>query len=226
MLRVLLFLLLVFVVGFGFAWFADRPGDVMLQWQGNSYQTSLMVVLVGVVALVALVMITWWLLRSVLDSPRLVSRFFHRRRRDQGYQALTRGLIAANSGDAGAARRYTKESTRLLAAGRCHPCSMRSPLRASEDARACFEAMLEDDQTAFGRCAACISKPSARAPARRQGTMLPRRTRQHRRLPGRAMPNCAIQVSMATGKRLRRWKPTAWQVSSARKRPGASAPCC
>jgi len=51
MLRVLLFLLLVFVVGFGFAWFADRPGDVMLQWQGNSYQTSLMVVLVGVVAL-------------------------------------------------------------------------------------------------------------------------------------------------------------------------------
>ena len=53
MLRVLLFLLLVFAVGFGFAWFADRPGDVMLQWQGNSYQTSLMVVLVGVVALVA-----------------------------------------------------------------------------------------------------------------------------------------------------------------------------
>ena len=150
MLRVLLFLLLVFVVGFGFAWFADRPGDVMLQWQGNSYQTSLMVVLVGVVALVALVMITWWLLRSVLDSPRLVSRFFHRRRRDQGYQALTRGLIAANSGDAGAARRYTKESTRLLGRGPLVDLldAQSSLLEGKrEDARARFEAMLEDDQT-------------------------------------------------------------------------------
>ena len=150
MLRVLLFLLLVFVVGFGFAWFADRPGDVMLQWQGNSYQTSLMVVLVGVVALVALVMITWWLLRSVLDSPRLVSRFFRRRKRDQGYQALTRGLIAANSGDAGAARRYTKESTRLLGRGPLVDLldAQSSLLEGKrEEARSRFEAMLEDDQT-------------------------------------------------------------------------------
>lgn len=150
MLRVLLFLLLVFVVGFGFAWFADRPGDVMLQWQGNSYQTSLMVVLVGVVALVALVMIAWWLLRSVLDSPRLVSRFFRRRKRDQGYQALTRGLIAANSGDAGAARRFTKESTRLLGRGPLVDLldAQSSLLEGKrEDARARFEAMLEDDQT-------------------------------------------------------------------------------
>ncbi|WP_075997629.1 heme biosynthesis HemY N-terminal domain-containing protein [Salaquimonas pukyongi] len=150
MLRILLFLLLVFAVGFGFAWFADRPGDVMLQWQGNSYQTSLMVVLVGVVALVALVMITWWLLKSVLDSPRLVSRFFRRRKRDQGYQALTRGLIAANSGDAGTARRYTKESARLLGRGPLVDLldAQSSLLEGKrEDARARFEAMLEDDET-------------------------------------------------------------------------------
>lgn len=150
MLRVLLFLLLVFAVGFGFAWFADRPGDVMLQWEGNSYQTSLMVVLVGVVALIALVMIAWWLLRSVLDSPRIVSRFFARRKRDQGYQALTRGLIAANSGDAGAARRFTKESTRLLGRGPLVDLldAQSSLLEGKrEEARARFEAMLEDDQT-------------------------------------------------------------------------------
>ncbi len=53
MLRIFLFLLLILILGFGFSWFADRPGEVLLEWQGNAYQTSLMVVLVGIVALVA-----------------------------------------------------------------------------------------------------------------------------------------------------------------------------
>lgn len=150
MLRIFFFLLLVLILGFGFSWFADRPGDVVLEWQGNQYETSLMVVLVAIVALVATIMILWWFAKTVLDSPRIMQRFFKARKQDRGYKALSRGLIAANSGDSTGARRYTKESLKLLG---------HEPLVDLLDAQACllegnrdearkrFEEMLEEDET-------------------------------------------------------------------------------
>ncbi len=150
MLRIFFFLLLVLLLGFGFSWFADRPGDVALQWQGNQYETSLMVVLVALVALVAAIMILWWLANTILDSPRIMQRFFKARKQDRGYKALSRGLIAANSGDAVGARKFTKESVKLLG---------HEPLVDLLDAQSCllegnrdearkrFETMLEDDET-------------------------------------------------------------------------------
>ena len=150
MIRILIFLLLVLVLGLGFAWFADRPGDVVLQWQGNEYQTSLMVVLVGLVAVVAAIMITWWLARTILDSPQIMQRFFKARKKDRGYRALSQGLIAANSGDAASARKHTKESIRLL--GREPLVDLLDAQSAllegnREDARKRFEEMLGDDDT-------------------------------------------------------------------------------
>lgn len=150
MIRILIFLLLVLVLGLGFAWFADRPGDVVLQWQGNEYQTSLMVVLVGLVAVVAAIMITWWLARTILNSPQIMQRFFKARKKDRGYRALSQGLIAANSGDAASARKHTKESIRLL--GREPLVDLLDAQSAllegnREDARKRFEEMLGDDDT-------------------------------------------------------------------------------
>lgn len=150
MLRIFLFLLLVLCLGFGFSWFADRPGDVTLQWQGNQYETSLMVVLVGVVALIATIMIIWWVGRTILDSPKIVSRFFKARRKDRGYQALTRGLIAANSGNTAGARRYTRESRKLLGDEPLVALldAQSSLLEGNRDeARKQFEGMLADDDT-------------------------------------------------------------------------------
>jgi HemY protein len=150
MISIFIFFLLVLALGFGFAWFADRPGDVVLQWQGNQYETSLMVVVVAVVALVITVMVLWWLARTVLDSPKIMQRFFSARKQDRGYRALSQGLIAANSGDAVAARRYTKESAKLLG---------REPLVNLLDAQSTllegkrevaqkqFESMLGDEST-------------------------------------------------------------------------------
>ena len=150
MIRVLLFLLIVLLLGLGFAWFADRPGDVVLNWQGNEYQTSLMVVLVGLVILVAAIMIIWWLGRTILDSPQIMKRFFKERKKDRGYKALSQGLIAANSGDAASARRFTKESVRLL--GREPLVDLLDAQSAllegkREDARKRFEDMLGNDET-------------------------------------------------------------------------------
>ena len=48
MIRVLLFLALVALLAFGVVWFADRPGDVAIVWQGYRIETSVMVAVVAV----------------------------------------------------------------------------------------------------------------------------------------------------------------------------------
>ena len=60
MIRILLFLLVVFALGLGFAWLADRPGEMVVTFAGYQYQVSLMVAAVAITVIVAAVMITWW----------------------------------------------------------------------------------------------------------------------------------------------------------------------
>ena len=43
MIRVVLFLVVVGALAVGAAWLADRPGDVVVTWQGLRIETSLMV---------------------------------------------------------------------------------------------------------------------------------------------------------------------------------------
>jgi len=82
MIRALFFLLVVFALGIGFSWLADRPGDMVVTFGGYQYQVSLMVAAVAVVAAVAAVMIAWWLVKSIWNSPYAIARHFRVRRRD------------------------------------------------------------------------------------------------------------------------------------------------
>ena len=104
MFRLFLFFLVVAALALMFSWVADRPGIVTLDWMGTSYEVSLMVALSALVALIAAILFVWGILRGLIRTPSLISRFFQTRRRDRGYQALSRGLIAASSGDVDAAR--------------------------------------------------------------------------------------------------------------------------
>ncbi len=113
MIQVVLFLVTVALAAAGFAWVADRPGDVVLTWMGYRIETSLMVAAFAVVALVILVMIVWSLARAILRSPEQVSLFFRHRRAMKGYLAISRGLIAIGSGDMRLARKSADEAARL-----------------------------------------------------------------------------------------------------------------
>jgi HemY protein len=115
MIRVALYLLLLGLAALGIAWFADRPGEVAVIWQGLRIETSLMVMLVALIAIVVLSILLWSIVRGVLRSPRQFSEFWRRRRSDQGHLAITRGLLAIGSGDAGLARKYADEADRLAA---------------------------------------------------------------------------------------------------------------
>ena len=114
MIRIFIFLGLVLGLGFMFSWVADRPGNVVLDWQGTQYETSLMVALSILVAAIAAILIVLWIIRNIITSPAIMSRFFKNRRRERGYQALSGGLIAASAGNAARARRLAKESEKLL----------------------------------------------------------------------------------------------------------------
>jgi HemY protein len=116
MLKVLFFLALILAAGFGFSWIADRPGDISLEWQGQNYQTTLIVAITALVALVALVMAFWWVIRTLWTSPHSVRRFFRARKRDRGYQALSTGLIAAGAGNALLARKMSARARGLIRA--------------------------------------------------------------------------------------------------------------
>lgn len=113
MIRVVAFLVALALIASGFAWFADRPGDIVLTWMGYRIETSLMVALVALIVLIIVAILIWSILRGIWRAPEQVSLFFRHRRAMKGYLAITRGLIAVGSGDLRLARRSADDAGRL-----------------------------------------------------------------------------------------------------------------
>ncbi len=113
MIRVVTFLLAVAVLAAGFAWLADRPGDVVVTWFGYRLESSVMVAGLALVVVVIALTLVLAFVRGILRSPEQVSLFFRHRRAVKGYLALTRGLIAIGAGDLKLARRSADDAARL-----------------------------------------------------------------------------------------------------------------
>lgn len=113
MIRVVTFLLAVAVLAAGFAWLADRPGEVAVTWLGYRIETSVLAAGLALAVLVIALMLVLAFVRGILRSPEQVSLFFRHRRAVKGYLALTRGLIAIGAGDLKLARRSADDAARL-----------------------------------------------------------------------------------------------------------------
>jgi HemY protein len=152
MARFLIFLALVLGLGWAFAWLADRPGDLVLTFSGMRYELSLTTALAGFLAAVAIIMIVWWTVRTLLDSPQLVRRWFRARRRDRGYQALSTGLIAAGAGNAAMARKLSERAAGFIS-GDQEPLLPYLDAQVAllegrnDDARSAFETMSASEET-------------------------------------------------------------------------------
>ena len=152
MIRIVSYVILLFLIAAGFAWLADRPGEMTVTWQGMQYQVTLQVAVTAIAALIALVMFLWWLIRTVVRSPDLIRRHFRARKRDRGYQSLSTGIIAAGAGDSAAARRMAKQAGKLLSADQ-EPLIKLLDAQATllegkhDEARKMFEAMVDDPET-------------------------------------------------------------------------------
>ena len=116
MIRVVLFLILVGAASLGVAWLADRPGDVVVTWQGLRIETSLMVLGGAVLVATAVLLLLWSVLSALFRSPAMLRRRRHHRRGARAYEAISRGLVAVGAGDLAAARRHTAEAARIAPA--------------------------------------------------------------------------------------------------------------
>lgn len=152
MIRILGFVLLVFAIAAGLAWLADRPGDLVVTWQGMRHEVSLLAGAVALVCLVAAVMLLWWLIKNIFQSPVLIQRHFRARKRDRAYQSISTGMIAAAAGDADMARRMTRQAAKLLNPDQEPLIKLLDAQaavleRRNDDARIMFEDMSNDPET-------------------------------------------------------------------------------
>jgi HemY protein len=111
--RALVFIGLLCLAAFGAVWLADHPGTVAITWNGREYLTSLAVGLIGVVVLAMVLALIWAAFRFMIGLPTQIGRNSRIRRRERGFAALSRGLIAIGAGDVAAAKRYASEAERL-----------------------------------------------------------------------------------------------------------------
>ncbi len=114
MIRVLFFLFILIALALSEAWLIERPGEIVLTWQGYRVETSVLVGLAAVVAAAAALFVLWSLLRYTFRIPSLMTIATRSRRRDKGYAALSRGMVAVGAGDVQLARKSAAEAQKYL----------------------------------------------------------------------------------------------------------------
>ena len=147
MIRVVSYLVLLAAVAWCGVWLIHHPGHVELDWFGAIVSTSaaLLVLAIAVAAI-----LVWTIVRFVLGFPSFVALFSRQRRREKGYAALSRGLIAAAAGDARAAGKASTQASRHL---RNDPLALMLRAQAAHmnedgfEARTAFEALAQRDDT-------------------------------------------------------------------------------
>jgi HemY protein len=170
------FLLLAAAAAF-FAWIADRPGTVVIRWMNREIETSVLAALAGAILVVLALWIVLGLLRRLLGAPSALSDYFRFRRTRRGYEALSRGIVAAGAGDGMAAQRFALTASRTLTD---EPLLKLLEVQAAQirgdrtAVRRGFEAMLKVPQTEilglrglFAEARAAGDTPTARSLAER-----------------------------------------------------------
>lgn len=133
-------------------WLSDNPGSLTVEWLGYSIETSMSAAVVAAVVAAAALIMSYRAISAVLGGPAAFGRFRARRRREQGLEALTRGLVAVAAGDSQAAQRMARRAEDLL---KEPPLTLLLSAQAAQlrgddgAARYYFRSMLETSDTVF-----------------------------------------------------------------------------
>lgn len=95
-------------------WLANNPGRVAFDWLGYRIDTTMALLILGVVVLIAVVVLLYRLFRALAGTPAKVSDNLKVRRQRRGQEALTQGLVAVQLGDAEKARLHARRASELL----------------------------------------------------------------------------------------------------------------
>lgn len=116
MIRALFFLLKLGVLVAGALWLAAQvgTGSVSIEWRGYLVETTPGVLLLTALGFAAVVMLITSLVRFLFSLPERWRRFRKDVARDDGYRALTQGLVAIAAGDAKRAEKMMLRAQAVL----------------------------------------------------------------------------------------------------------------
>ena len=154
MIAILFLIAVIFVLALMFAWLAENPGSVTLEWPvlENAYTVPVVAAVVGLIALIAAVMLAWWVLKGITRAPAAIVDHQRGRQRDKGYAALSEGMLALGAGDVSRARALAKQADRRLGHTR-EPMVLLLEAQTAlaeekhDEARTLFDEMLDEPQT-------------------------------------------------------------------------------
>jgi HemY protein len=152
MIRLVVFLAIAIALSVLAAWLVDQPGRAALTWGGIRIETSLAVLVIGVLLIGVVLTLLFEIFRVIRGAPRRFSAHRQRSRNDKGHQALAQGLVAAAAGDTAAAKACTRRADRLLghAPSTLLLSAQTAQLEGDEDAaRETFQEMLRHRETEF-----------------------------------------------------------------------------
>lgn len=114
MIRLVVYLIAILALATGLAWLADRPGSLVLNWQGYEIETSVFRAIVILALLLTAGLFLWSMLRTVWMSPALLGRYMRKQRQKKGLDALSGGMIAISAGDRTSALKLSEQARRSL----------------------------------------------------------------------------------------------------------------
>jgi HemY protein len=114
MIRMLWRIAVVIALAASFTWLADRPGKLSISWMGRDVEMSVLVATVLLLITFFLLYWAWSLFRRIWRTPTTAREFWKFRRTQKGYASLSRGIIAANAGDAQGAAKHAAIASKTL----------------------------------------------------------------------------------------------------------------
>lgn len=132
------------------AFLALNPGRATFEFLGTRMEMPFVVAAGGTILFAFMLLVVWWGIYMLWTSPDKVKAFLSRRRREQGYDALERALIASAAGDGEAAVRQAARADALLdrpALSRLLAARAAEAAGNLDGAQTQYEALLEDQRT-------------------------------------------------------------------------------
>ena len=127
-----------------------NPGLVTIEFLGQTMEAPFALAMGALILAAFVLVVAWWVIAKLWSAPDAWKRFSLRRRRDQGFDALERALIASAAGQGDLAVRQAARAEALLdrpALSRLLAARAAEAAGDLESAQIHYEAMLADAKT-------------------------------------------------------------------------------
>lgn len=152
MIRAIWFILRLGLLVGAVGWVMAHPGDVRIDWQDYTIETSTQFLLFFIAFIVVLFALGYRFYRAFISVPKAVRRYREVQARENGYLAITRGLAFVAAGDGSGAAKQARRAKKLLpGAPLAGLLTAQAALMTGDSAAAKleFEHLLDDKHASF-----------------------------------------------------------------------------